>query len=279
MQIELIGCTGAGKSTLTRGILQACHEQGLDLLLGDDFVLKQARLNGLKSRLPRTLLVDLAALLACLVTWRNNRHFYLFVTRLLLPLSIAPLEKLNLLRNVLKKIGIYEIIRFRSTDQQVILVDEGGLQAAHNLFVHGSVQVKAEHLATFARLIPLPDVIVYLRQPASVLIDRTIKRGHKRIPDRSYSHVARFINQAVATFDKLVQNPAVASKLLVVDGGQHVNVTKAANDQDDPVFSLALKIIRSGFISDTTDTPAETTLAPGRHNAPPSSNSLLEKGS
>jgi hypothetical protein len=150
-----------------------------------------------------------------------------------------------LLRNVLKKIGIYEIIRFRGASRQIILVDEGVLQAAHNLFVHSAVQVKMENLATFAQLIPLPDVIVYLRQPESLLIDRTIKRGHKRIPDRSYSNVVPFIRQAVDTFDKLVQNPAVERKLLIVEGGQ--NVTVAASYQDNPLFGLALKIIQNGI--------------------------------
>jgi thymidylate kinase len=245
VQIELIGCTSAGKSTLSMGILQACHQQGLDIFLGDDFVLRQVRLNWIKGHLPRTLLVDLAALFACLVTWRTHLEFYLFATQLLFQLPIPRLEKLNLLRNVLKKIGIYEIIRSHSTDRQVILVDEGVLQAAHNLFVHGSLQVKAEHLATFARLIPFPDVIVYLKEPESLLIARTMKRGHKRIPDCSYSNVVRFIEQAVATFDKLVQNPAVESKLLVVHGGQHVTI--AANNQDDLLCGRALKIIQSGL--------------------------------
>jgi hypothetical protein len=238
-------------------MLQACHEQGIDILPGDDFVLKQVRLNWIRGHLPRTLLVDLATLSACLVTWRNNLKFYLFATRLLFKLPIALFEKLNLLRNVLKKIGIHEIIRFRSADQQVILVDEGVLQAAHNLFVHDSVQVEVEHLATFVRLIPFPDVIVYLRQPESLLIDRTMKRGHKRIADRSYHNVARFVKQAVATFDQLAQNPMVERKLVVVDGGQ--TVTSAANCQDDPRFDLALRIIRTGITTGITHTLAETT--------------------
>lgn len=245
MQIELIGCTSAGKSTLARDICQVCHEQGLDILAGNDFILKQIKLNWIKNRLSRTFLVNLAALLACLVTWQNNLKFYLFATQLLFQLPIPRLEKLYLLRNVLKKIGIYEIIRFRSTGQQVILVDEGVVQTVHNFFVHVSVQVEAEQLATFARLIPLPDVIVYLRQPEALLIDRTIKRGHKRIPDRSYSNVARFIKQAVAIFEQLVQNPAVQNKVLVVAGDQDVII--APNYQDAPLFGLALKIIQNGL--------------------------------
>ncbi|NIN34297.1 MAG: hypothetical protein GTO60_04010 [Gammaproteobacteria bacterium] len=182
-----------------------------------------------------------------------------------------------MLRQVIKKTGIHAIIRFRGSDQQVILVDEGVLQVAHNLFVHRSVDVKTEHLSTFARLVPLPDVVVYLRQPESLLIDRTMRRGHKRIPDRSYRNVAPFIERAVATFDKLVQHPAVESKLLVVEGGQVA--TMAANNHDEPIMDLASNIIRHGFTRDSTDTLTETILGPDLHTVPPSLNSLLEKRS
>ena len=245
MLIEIIGCTSAGKSTQARSIFQACRGQGIDIFLGDDFVLRQIRLQWIKINLLRKLLVNLFALFVSLLTWRNNLEFYAFATQFVFQLPIAWLEKLGLLRNVLKKIGIYEIIRLRSTDQQIILEDEGVLHAAHHLFVHCSIQVKAEHLATFIKLIPLPDVIVYLRQPESLLIDRTMKRGHKRIPVGSYSDVARFIKNAVATFDKLAQYPAVESKLLLVNvnGGQNVDIV--APDQDDPLVRKALKIIQN----------------------------------
>ena len=255
MLIEIIGCTSAGKSTQARSIYQACRGQGIDIFLGDDFVLRQIRLQWIKINLLRKLLVNLFALFVSLLTWRNNLEFYAFATQFVFQLPIAWLEKLGLLRNVLKKIGIYEIIRLRSTDQQIILEDEGVLHAAHHLFVHCSIQVKAEHLATFIKLIPLPDVIVYLRQPESLLIDRTMKRGHKRIPVGSYSDVARFIKNAVATFDKLAQYPAVESKLLLVNvnGGQNVDIV--APDQDDPLVRQALKIIRNGMTAGIYESP------------------------
>jgi thymidylate kinase len=275
MQIELIGCTSVGKSTLSKSVLEACHERGIDILLGDDFVLGQVRLNWIKNCLLRRLLVNLAGLFACLITWRTNLDIYLFAVQLLVQLPITQLEKLNTFRNVLKRIGIYEIIRFRSTDQQVILVDEGVLQTAHYLFVHVSARVETHYLPVFAGLIPLPDVIVYLGQPESLLIDRTMKRGHERIPDRSYSNIAHFIKQAVATFDKLVQNPSIESKLLVVDSDQNVYI--AANDQGDPTMGQALEIIQSGLARDTTDTPTAATLASGLRTVPTSSSSLLGK--
>lgn len=241
MQIELIGCTSAGKTTLTKSILQVCHEQRIDIFLGPDFVLRQVRLNWIKNHLLRTLLVDLVALWACLITWQNNLKLYLFAAQLLFQLPISRLVKLNLLRNVLKKIGIYEIIRFCSTDQQVVLVDEGILQIAHNLFVHVSAETDMEKLSTFARLIPLPDAIVYVKQPESLLIDRTLKRGHKRISDNLYSNVAHFVKQAVVTFDKLVQQSEVQNRLLIVSGGQYISRTNSC--QKAPLFRVASKII------------------------------------
>ena len=45
MHIELIGCTSAGKTTLTRKILSAGREQGIEIILGDDFVLEKLNLN------------------------------------------------------------------------------------------------------------------------------------------------------------------------------------------------------------------------------------------
>ena len=265
MHIELIGCTSAGKSTLSRKILHACHERGIDVLMGDDFVLKQVRLNWIKNHLLRTILINLAGLFACLLTWRRNAKFYLFATRHLLCLPIAFFEKIHMLRVTLKKIGIYEIIRSRNANQQVILFDEGVLQAAHHLFVFVSVDIKMEHLSTFVGLAPLPDVLVYLKQPEALLIDRTMKRGHKRIPHHTYGNVSRFVRQAVATFDKLVQHPLVEKKLFVVGGGE--NAVKATADKDDPIVGLFLKIIERGCIRPIDNMPNESKFAPGPFNA------------
>jgi thymidylate kinase len=277
MQIELIGCTSAGKSTLARRILEVGYKRGIDIVLGEDFILQQVRLNWIKGSLFRKLLVNLVALFASLVTWRINLETYRFAARFLFQLPIAQLEKLNTLKNVLKRIGIYEIIRHRSADRQVILIDEGVLQAAHYLFVHVSAQVETEHLSIFAGLIPLPDAVVYVKQPEALLIDRTMKRGHKRIPDRSHDNVARFIEKAVAVFDYLAKYPAVENRLLVVDGDRNIHI--ASKDQDAPTLGLALQIIQKGFTNNTSETRTENTHVPGLNAIATASNSLLEKGS
>jgi thymidylate kinase len=246
MQIELIGCTSAGKSTLAREILLTCREQGLDIFSGEDFVLKQLRLNWIKSQVLRKFLVNLAALLAALAAWRDIRTPYLFATQLLSPLPLPRVERLNLLRNVLKKLGIDAIVRARRTGQQIILLDEGALHIAHNLFVHVAAGPPMDAIPAFVKSIPLPDFVVYLRQPESTLIERIVKRGHSRIANLSHENAAVFVRRAVATFDTLVQEPAVQNRLLVVDGARRV--TTFAGERDDPAVDLASGIIRTlGF--------------------------------
>lgn len=255
MQIELTGCTNAGKSTLAADIRRSCREQGIDILLGEEFVLAQYRLNWVKNRLARRLLLNLAGLLASLTSWRRHRQFYLFAIQVLFQLPISSVERFGLLRNILKRTGVCEIIRSRKTGQQVILVDEGPLQAAHNLFVHVSAEAAPGDLVAFAGLVPLSDVVVYLKQPEGLLIDRTMKRGHKRIPDGSYGKVARFIKRATAVFDELVQQPAVKNRVLVVDGTQ--KVAAGIGDQNGRTMDLAASIIGSGFGRDRDRQPSD----------------------
>jgi len=263
MQIELTGCTGAGKSTLAKRLLQACRAQGIDAWLRDDFVLHQLWLDWIKSHVARTLVVDLLSLLACLITWRKNLEFYLFVMRITWGLrkAVAWPEKLNLTRNILKKIGIYEIIYHRGSDQQVIWVDEGTLHAAHNLFVHVSVEPDPRDLSTFARLVPLPDMVIYVTQTEPVLIERTLARGHKRISERSYANTQRFIRRAVATFDQLMREIASARRQLMIETRQLV--IAAQNVQAGPLDAQVLEIILAGVGNSAEENLGGIISAPG----------------
>ncbi len=223
MQIEFIGCTSAGKSTLAGEIFQVCRKRGIDAWMGDNFVLDQARLNWVQGGFIRTLLIDVISLFVCLATWRGHQEFYHFTLGTLwrLPITVGWLQKLNIARNTCKKIAIYEIIRHRACDGQIILLDEGTVHTAHYLFVHVSVEPNVRDLLTFMSLVPLPDMVVYIQQNDSVLIERTLARGHKRISQHSYPQVERFVKRAIDVFDVLKQQPAIEARLMVVEGGKN----------------------------------------------------------
>jgi hypothetical protein len=229
MQIELLGCTGAGKSTLAQSILQSCRSRGVKAYLGDAFVLDLLRLDWVKPQLIRTLLVDFGAFVACLLTIPANVRLYCFSLRVILrlPGDVSWLEKLNLMRNVFKKIGIYEIIRRRDRDECLIVVDEGTLHAAHNLFVHVSAPPSPEDIATFARLVALPDAALYLEESEAVLIKRTLRRGHSRIAGGSRADVERFVTRAVGTFDQLVRELVSQKRIAAVRANRMIHLTRA----------------------------------------------------
>jgi len=247
VQFELIGCTGAGKSTLVSGILQACQGQGIKALTSDDFVLTKARLNWVNVYWVRTLLIDFFTLATCLLNWRKNRDIYLAMLRnvVQLPPPATWFEKLNIIRNTLKKIGGHEFIRRYDSDQQVVLIDEGTLHTAQYLFVRNSVEAMIYQVPTFIRLLPLPDVIIYLRQNERILVERTLARGHKRIPDGSRADTERFIKSSAAIFDKLVENPSIKNRLFVVDRDQ--SIFPAPNYENVPCLAMTLRILRAGL--------------------------------
>jgi hypothetical protein len=247
MQIELIGCTSAGKSSLAQNILKGNHQNGFNLGTSYDFVLRWAHLNWIKDHRIRMAVLNLIALFACLFTWRKNLSFYRFVIGVILrlPDKVRLLEKLKIARIVARNVGVFEIVRRNSTDRQVVLADEGTLHIAHYLFVHVSAEPNMSDLETFIRLVSLPDVIVYVRQPESVLISRTSVRGHKRIPENASVLVNRFIKHSLAVFEKLVECSNLESRLLVVNSGE--GIKPALDHLDNPLLGFAMKIIAIGI--------------------------------
>jgi hypothetical protein len=192
--------------------------------------------------------------------WRKYRQFCRFAVRVSMQAPGSWLYKMSVARIVLRKIGIYEIVHRRSSEQQVILLDnEGVLQASHTLFVHSRVRLSSIDLSSFVSLASLPDVVVYLRQPHAVLLERTLARGHNRLSDHSYATVDSFVKQAVEMFDELQRHPALASRLLVINGEQKTLAPRAP--LDDSRLAMASKIIAASL----DDTAIDNTLASG-HN-------------
>lgn len=228
MQIELMGCTGAGKSTMVSSLLEAWRGQGMEVCLSDEVVLKQIRLERLPPAPLRRWMLNLVPLIACLISLPSYWSFCRFALRLIVELPVNVWEKLYLARNVLRKVGVYDIVR-RHAHTQAVLVDEGTLQAAHNLFVHVAVAPSAEAVSTFMRLAPLPDAAIYVAQPEALLIERTLQRGHPRLLARSPAQVTRFIRHALATFDQVIQDSALTGRLLrVSDSADPASITETA---------------------------------------------------
>lgn len=247
MQIELIGCTSAGKSRLTNKILLSSFQYGFNLVTSYDFVLRWAHLAWIQNHAIRMLFLNLIAISACLFTWRKNLELYRFVLGVIqrLPAKVHLAERIKIARIAARNVGIDEIVRRYNSGQQVVLADEGTLHIANYLFVHVSVEPDLNDLETFVRLVSLPDVAVYIRQSESVLIARTRARKHKRIPQGTANLVNRFIQHSLAVFESLVACSSLESRLLVVNHGKCID---AARDfSDNSMLESARRIIDIGI--------------------------------
>lgn len=220
MHVEVIGCTSAGKSTLVEGMLAAAGQRGQAFTTGDDVVLGRTVGGLVGNEFLRRRLVDGPALLACLRAFADRRELIRHVLRLSRVAPGGVTARLNLARNALRKIGLYEIVALRRQPGHTVLVDnEGVLQAAHNLFVHvaEAAPVDTAALTTFLRLAPLPEAVVYRRQTEAELVARTLRRGHRRVPFGSAEAAMRFVGRALSVFETIVADPRVQSRLVVVE--------------------------------------------------------------
>jgi deoxyadenosine/deoxycytidine kinase len=219
MHIEIIGSTSAGKTTLAQKMVNAGKKSGVNIDMSDDFMLEQLHLDWVANNFMRRRLVEVVAIWICLKNLATYKDFIVFVFREGKSSPGTWYYRANRIRNVIRKIGIFEFISQRADTHQVVIADnEGLLQGLHNLFVHSNSEADVTKIARYVELIPMPDLVLYLYQDEQVLVSRTLKRGHARIVGSSPEKMAHFIGQAVAVFDELIKIPKIQDRLLVVDG-------------------------------------------------------------
>lgn len=217
MHIELIGSTSAGKTTIAKKMVEVGTLNGMEIFLSDDFMLNWARLNWIKNEFIRRRIVELIAFMVCAMTMNRYKEFLEFVFSEGQYSTGSWLYRINRIRNVIRKIGIYEFIIRNSEEQQMILADnEGIMQGVHNLYVHQGETAELERVSRYVDRIPLPDIVLYLRQDGDVLISRTLARGHGRV-NSTRDEVVHFIQQAVAVFEELIRIPKVQERLLILN--------------------------------------------------------------
>jgi len=219
MHIEIIGSTSAGKTTLAKKMVATGKKSDVNINMSDDFMLEQLHLDWVANDFMRRRLVEVVAIWICLNNLAAYKEFIGFVFSEGKSSPGTWYYKANRIRNVIRKIGIFEFISQRADTQQVVLADnEGLLQGLHNLFVHSDSEADVAKIARYVELIPMPDLVLYLHQDEQVLVSRILKRGHARIVEDSPEKIVHFIGQAVAVFDELIKIPKIQDRLLVVEG-------------------------------------------------------------
>ena len=244
MHIEIIGSTSAGKTTLARKMVFSGMNKGEFVSLSDDFVLEKSHLGWVRNDFLQRRIVEIIALVICLNHLNEYKDFLRFVFHEGKSSPGSWIYKVNRMRNVIRKIGVFEFISKRAAYGQVVLADnEGLLQGVHNLFVHQNGGSDLTKISRYVDLVPLPDVVLYLQQDEDVLVSRTLERGHARIKADAPENVVNFIHQAVKVFNELAQIPKVQERLIIVDDG--MNFTSQDEGAITNEFNRVVNLVHS----------------------------------
>jgi thymidylate kinase len=216
MIIEFIGCTGAGKTTLISEV-QTRLAKTTQVTTSFDLVAAPLGLNIVTSRMIRNFIQEIAVLPIFIRTWRRNKAVITFVVRMLRRHADRSIFFINNLRGIERNIGVFEKIKGYKNNC-IILVDEGTVHLAHKVFVFNDAGYTSDEITQFANLIPVPDMIVYLRAPIENIILRTLNRSDPPREIRKNRHLTKeYINRAVAMFEQIIQAENIKQRLLIVE--------------------------------------------------------------
>lgn len=244
MIVEFVGSTGAGKTSLISKIHHNLA-QATVVTTPFDLIATPIGLRGVTHPTCQNLIQELVAFPFFLASLNRYRQFLAHTIRTFSPNTKSSIHKINNLRSLERKIGLYEITQLYNHDR-IILVDEGPILAAH-MFVFGGSKITASDIATFADLLPLPDLIIYIRAPVEVLVRRALQRTDppREMQSKDPAMTEKYIRSATAVFDQLMASERIRSRLLIVD-----NPDLTDEEHDKLVENVSASILKYGNLAD-----------------------------
>ncbi|HET7354729.1 MAG TPA: hypothetical protein VFJ11_11875 [Gaiellaceae bacterium] len=216
MIVELIGCAGAGKTTLRRMLCDRSVSRQRVVAMSDLVIPRIAR-QRITNPTVLNLAQEIVALPSFVRAWRREQQYLALARELVTREGFPRYERVVAARGLERKIGMYHLARRRARGK-VVIWDEGALLTAYNLFVPGGFPLAAAEVERFAAHVPLPDRIVYVTAPTEQLVARALSRPDPRRQHvgRDEAAIARNIERTVELFDLLADTPPVAERTLVV---------------------------------------------------------------
>ena len=216
MIVEFIGSTGAGKTSLISKIHQQLSQTKV-VTTPFDLIATPLGLSSINHPTAQNLIQELIGFPFFIGSLSRHGKFLSHTIEIFSRNTKFSIHRINNFRSLERKIGMYELTQRYDTGK-IILVDEGPILAAHMFVFTGSIVTSAE-IAAFANLLPLPDLVVYIKAPVEVLVKRALQRPDppREMGEKDPVMTEKYVRDATTVFDQLMEAERIKSRLLVVD--------------------------------------------------------------
>ena len=226
--MELTGIPGAGKTTLFHSVKSALEKEGLMVHTPDEW-LWSATFKMERDASLATLLASDVMALPWILSSLSPFAFLSPVQKGLaqIPHSKEPISvRANRCRNFLKKFGLWSLWcskRKGHRDRDIVLWDEGMVHSAMIAFVHKDAAPQLDILEGFLNEIPLPDVLIGLKQEPEaahqILMERgsswRFQSGQERM-GKGEEHL-KFLTHADIVFQAMMNTDRIKKRALLVE--------------------------------------------------------------
>lgn len=245
MIVEFVGSTGAGKTTFFNAVHGRFAVPTAPAAAASAFEVVAAPLGLHTIAHPKlqNLIQECVSLPFFLRALPRHRELVRLTFSMLARQRGTWLTALSNVRSLERKLGVHEIVR-RSAHARIILVDEGPLLLAHNLFVFNAAPYTPQELSRFVALLPRPDVLVYVRAPLDSLVRRAQQRSDRRreLEGLSHAQLRLCVERASALYGRLVDTAGSRCRVLTVDNPDTAVAAQIARTTAvDTIFNLILE--------------------------------------
>lgn len=218
--IEFVGCSGAGKTTLERKVREEMCRLGIKVFSPLEFAAPKFLQGKVCHERSQNIVLEVGLLPYIREVRRHYKDFLFYTCRMLMKYADSPHYALRGFRGVWRRTASFVAARRKTPAGAVTLLDEGTIQIAHYLF--GQVMKEPEHgdLELFWRLVPKPDLVIYLRTFRDVLALRVQERQdppRRRLPK---AHMLKFLQHAEESFEFLMKIAEDGNQWLTIDNNE-----------------------------------------------------------
>ena len=183
MIIEITGVPGSGKSSIWR--------------------ILEKKINKTKFVLGYNNIFNEIQLLVFYLYNHENNNRYNFIFSMILKSNNTLYHKLNIVRNVIKKIAIYSKYKDK---KKLYIFDEGVSHLPFNVFVDSSKKNTSNiEISNFINRIPTPDLLLLINAGKKETTTRLKDRGHKRIDLSNDEKREVFISKSFIVRDQVIK--------------------------------------------------------------------------